>query len=67
MGDDQMLTIAQAALKAECSEVNIRKAINRKVLKATKFGSNWAITSSDLDVWINNPDNHRRGPKKRKS
>jgi excisionase family DNA binding protein len=52
--DDDVLTTAEAAVEAKCSEKTIRKACRNGALKATKpVGmSDWRVRVGDLRVWI---------------
>jgi excisionase family DNA binding protein len=62
--DDRLLSVPEAAHIAEKSEENIRRAIRDGWLKATRVGQrSWAIKSNDLEVWINDAQSHKPGPK----
>lgn len=60
--NDEMLTLTAAAEIANVAPITLQKAISRShTLPARKHGRDWIILRSDLDNWMNNPANHRRG------
>ncbi len=45
---DKMITVKQAAVILKITESGVIAAIHRNVLKAEKFGVNWAMSKNDV-------------------
>jgi excisionase family DNA binding protein len=63
MAEDDNLTLKQAAEIANRDASTMRRAIERKVLKATKYGTTWVVRRKDLQEWMQSDsynDNMRR-------
>ena len=53
--DDGLLTVDEAAARARCHAETIRRAIRSHSLAATRVGSNWRVSASDLAAWLGRP------------
>lgn len=64
--EDKLLTVAQVAELAKVTHDAIYQAIRNGRLPVERYGVAVMIRESVATAWIENPNMHRRGPKKRK-
>jgi excisionase family DNA binding protein len=50
-----VLTVGQAAVRANCNPETIRRAIRRGGLEALKVGTHWRVKPDDLTEWMAAP------------
>lgn len=62
----EYLTLAQAAVIAQCSASNLRHAIKTEKLLGYKVGKTWLTDREALEVWMHDPECHKPGVRAKK-
>ncbi len=66
MGEDELLTVTQAAGIAGVDVSTLRRAAVAGRIKATKLGNQWVVTRGNLEKWMESPaHNPNKGPKRK--
>jgi excisionase family DNA binding protein len=52
---DDVLSLNEAASRAEVSSARLRQLIDERRLRAKKIGNSWAILAADLDTFLGKP------------
>ncbi len=66
MGDDELLTVTQAAGIAGVNSSTLRHAIKNGHLSASKVGSVWIVTRENLNRWMQSPAHKpKKGPRRK--
>lgn len=64
--EDKLYTILQAAQRAGVPVTTLRQAVKRKRIAVVRISPRVTlIRESALNQWMNDPELHKRGPKKK--
>ncbi len=58
-----LITLTEAAQRANMKTSSLRRAIHRGDLPAQKFGKTWLVIASDFNEWLTDKTKHKRGKK----